>query len=258
LARAGAGTPVAEPEPIIEDPDMMKFWIAALVAVVLALPAAAMARPHARGGATTSHGSSHHGIAHRAAATASRRHHHGRSASHRHFRGYASAHRHRAAALAQGYRAYAYAPAGAPGVSSVPAVQARPMVAARRADGARVGGLVAPLAEKVAQIAAACGTQVISGVRHTHVAGTGRMSLHASGQAADLRGNPGCVYRMLQGWAGGYSTDYGRVHHVHLSWGGREQGLRFAHGGGGHRHAHARSHQRRPHVAVRFYAARRG
>lgn len=97
------------------------------------------------------------------------------------------------------------------------------------------GGLVAPLADKVAQIVSACGAQVISGVRHTRVAGTHALSLHASGQAADLRGNPGCIYAQLRGWPGGYSTDYARVNHVHISYGGREQGLRFAHGGHTHR-----------------------
>jgi hypothetical protein len=58
------------------------------------------------------------------------------------------------------------------------------------------------------------------------------MSLHASGRAIDIAGNPGCIYRHLAGWPGGYSTDYGRVGHVHVSLGGREDGLRFVHGGG--------------------------
>jgi hypothetical protein len=147
------------------------------------------------------------------------------------------------------HRSYAYAPAAIPGNPAVaggwttPAVQAAPLRAAPAAP--RVGGLVAPLAHKAAEISAACGARVISAVRHTRVAGTGRMSLHASGQAVDMRGNPGCIYRMLSGWPGGYSTDYGRAGHVHISWGGREQGLRFAHGGGRTRHAHGlgRIHQ---------------
>lgn len=68
------------------------------------------------------------------------------------------------------------------------------------------------------------------GVRHTRVAGTRRMSLHASGLAVDMAGNPGCIYARLRGWPGGYSTDYARVRHVHISGpGGREDGLRFAH-----------------------------
>lgn len=251
---------------------MMKFWSAALVAaVVTTLPAAAMARPQARAVTAKAHGTGHHGAAHRDATAAPRLHGHRRGASSRLHAGYTKAHRqrgsariarpgHRAQALARAdqtsaYQAYAYAPAGEPAVSTAPVVQA-PMVTARRADGARVSGLVATLAEKVAQISAACGAQVISGVRHTRVAGTGTMSLHASGQAVDMRGNPGCIYGLLQGWAGGYTTDYGRVHHVHISWGGREQGLRFAHGGGhSRRHAHA---GKRTHWAGRMRDGRRG
>ena len=37
------------------------------------------------------------------------------------------------------------------------------------------------------------------------------MSLHATGEAVDMRGNPSCVYAQLRDWPGGYSTDYGRV-----------------------------------------------
>ncbi|MDB5584816.1 MAG: hypothetical protein JWR80_9992 [Bradyrhizobium sp.] len=105
-------------------------------------------------------------------------------------------------------------------------------------------GIVAPLAAKVAEIQSACGSKVISAVRHTYIAGTRRISLHASGQAVDVQGNPGCVYSHLQGYAGGYSTDYGRMGHIHISWGGPEQGLRFAHGGG---HRHARRYARHRH-----------
>lgn len=105
-------------------------------------------------------------------------------------------------------------------------------------------GLVRPLAEKVSEIVSACGSRVISGVRHTRVAGTNTVSLHATGQAADIQGNPGCVYQHLQGWAGGYTTDYNRVHHVHVSFGGREQGLRFVHGG------HSPSRHARRHVQI--------
>jgi len=92
-----------------------------------------------------------------------------------------------------------------------------------------LSGVSAPLAAKARQIVSACGSTVISGLRHTRVAGTGRMSLHASGRAVDLRGNPACIYGHLAGWPGGYSTDYGRVLHVHVSLGGREDGIRFAH-----------------------------
>lgn len=104
-------------------------------------------------------------------------------------------------------------------------------------------GLVAPLAAKLASIEAACpGTHAISTVRHTRIAGTRRMSLHAQGKAVDVRGPYGCIYGQLQGWQGGYSTDAGRVQHIHISYddaGGREMGLRFAHGGGRRHVAHA-------------------
>lgn len=97
-------------------------------------------------------------------------------------------------------------------------------------------GLVGPLQAKLASIQAACpGTQAISGIRHTRIAGTRRMSLHAQGKAVDVRGPYGCIYAQLKGWSGGYSTDAGRVKHIHISYdagGGREMGLRFAHGGG--------------------------
>lgn len=111
-----------------------------------------------------------------------------------------------------------------------------------------LAGVVAPLASKAREIVAACGSKVISGVRHTYVAGTGgRLSLHASGRAVDIKGNPGCIYSMLHGWPGGYSTDYARpsIQHVHISYAphGPEWGKRFAHYRGGHRHKH--SHHRR-------------
>jgi hypothetical protein len=53
--------------------------------------------------------------------------------------------------------------------------------------------------------------------------------MHASGRAVDIKGNPHCIYSHLQGWPGGYSVDYGTVQHVHVSLGGVEDGLRFAH-----------------------------
>lgn len=106
----------------------------------------------------------------------------------------------------------------------------------RGRESVSLSGVAPQLAAKAQEIASRCGSSVISGYRHTRVAGTGHMSLHASGHAVDMRGNPGCIYAHLQGWPGGYSTDYGRVQHVHISLGGREDGLRFAHGGGRHRH----------------------
>lgn len=90
-------------------------------------------------------------------------------------------------------------------------------------------GVYGPLAAKASEIVSACGSRVVSGVRHTRVAGTRRWSLHASGHAVDMQGNPGCIYAHLRGWPGGYSVDYGRVRHVHISLGGREDGARFAH-----------------------------
>jgi hypothetical protein len=117
--------------------------------------------------------------------------------------------------------------------------QPSPHVATERASHASEGysgGLVGPLQAKLASIQAACpGTHAISGIRHTRIAGTRRMSLHAQGKAVDVRGPYGCIYAQLKGWDGGYSTDAGRVKHIHISYdnaGGREMGLRFAHGGG--------------------------
>lgn len=113
-----------------------------------------------------------------------------------------------------------------------------------------IAGIVAPLAAKVSEIKSACGSHVISGVRHTYVAGTRRISLHASGRAVDLSGNPSCIYSMLHGWPGGVSTDYARVRHVHLSYdpvGHREWGLRFVHGGHRHRTTRYAHHRHRHH-----------
>jgi hypothetical protein len=103
-------------------------------------------------------------------------------------------------------------------------------------------GLVAPLAAKVSEIVSTCGSTVISSVRHTLIAGTRILSLHASGKAADLQGNPSCMYAALHGWPGGYSIDYASVRHIHISYdpeGGREMGARFVHGGHHHRHRYA-------------------
>lgn len=96
-----------------------------------------------------------------------------------------------------------------------------------------LAGVVAPLAEKAREIVSACGSSVISALRNTRVRGSGRISLHASGHAVDIRGNPTCIYAHLQGWPGGYSIDYRRrdIQHVHISYSpdGREWGARFAH-----------------------------
>lgn len=117
----------------------------------------------------------------------------------------------------------------------------------RTGRGLSMSGVVPPLAAKAAQISAACpGAHVISAVRHTRIRGTRRMSLHATGEAVDMRGNPSCIYAQLRNWPGGYSTDYGRAKHVHisLSSSGREMGLRFVHGGGRGKHHHRRMARR--------------
>lgn len=92
-----------------------------------------------------------------------------------------------------------------------------------------LAGVVEPLRTKATEIVSNCGSRVVSAVRHTRVIGSGRMSLHASGRAVDIAGNPRCIYAHLRRWRGGYSTDYARVRHVHISWGGREHGIRFVH-----------------------------
>jgi hypothetical protein len=47
--------------------------------------------------------------------------------------------------------------------------------------GRSLAGVVAPLAAKANELVDRCGSRVISGMRHTYVAGTRRISLHASG-----------------------------------------------------------------------------
>lgn len=132
-----------------------------------------------------------------------------------------------------GMRAFIAAPQAAP---HRPGIGARPRNRALfRAH--MLAGVDATLAAKAREIAATCGARVVSGVRHTYVAGTRRLSLHASGRAVDMAGNPACIYRMLAGWPGGYSTDYGSARHVHFSLHGREDGLRFAHHFGRSRYA---------------------
>lgn len=114
----------------------------------------------------------------------------------------------------------------------------------RRAHaGISISHAPAPLVAKVQEIATACsGMHPISGFRRgARIAGTNKASLHASGRAIDIAGGSyACAYRHLAGWAGGYSIDPGRVHHIHISYapGSREFGARFAHGGHRHRYAH--------------------
>lgn len=114
----------------------------------------------------------------------------------------------------------------------------------RRKSSTGLAGVVPTLATKAREIQSACGSRVVSSIRYTRIRGTGgRLSLHASGRAVDMAGSPACIYSHLLGWPGGYSTDYGRVRHVHISYAphGPEWGVRFRHYRGGHRHKrHAR------------------
>jgi hypothetical protein len=118
----------------------------------------------------------------------------------------------------------------------------RHAVHSHRAPGGNSTGLASvsgALAAKTQEIVASCQSAVISAFRPgARIAGSGHPSMHASGRAVDIRGNPGCIYSHLHGWAGGYSTDYASVQHVHISLGGREDGLRFVHHSS--RQAHAR------------------
>ncbi len=105
-----------------------------------------------------------------------------------------------------------------------------------------VGDLLPVLADKVREILSGCPrSKLISGYRPgAIIAGTHRASLHSyyPSRAADVSGSAACIYAHLHGWAGGYSIDYQRVHHVHISFdpAGRERGSRFVHGGT-HRYA---------------------
>lgn len=94
-----------------------------------------------------------------------------------------------------------------------------------------LSGVVPELAHFARSVMADCGSKVISALRNTRVRGSGAVSLHASGRAIDIAGNPSCIARHLAHWRGGASNDYHRISppHYHVSWGGREQGRRFAH-----------------------------
>jgi uncharacterized protein YcbK (DUF882 family) len=109
-------------------------------------------------------------------------------------------------------------------------------------------GLPRPLVAAIRRVQATCPDfRVISAYRPgARVRGSGRLSLHARHRAADIAGgNYRCAYRVLANFPGGMTTDAWRAKHIHLSWqpGGQEWGLRFAHGGGGHRR-YARAHRR--------------
>ena len=110
--------------------------------------------------------------------------------------------------------------------------------------GQSLAGTYAPLAAKISEITSSCRTNVISTVRPgARVAGTNKISEHSNGHAVDVSGDYSCVYAHLKGWRGGYSIDPGKVGHVHISLGGREDGIRFAHGGGSHHHSHYAHHR---------------
>ena len=105
------------------------------------------------------------------------------------------------------------------------------------ADSTTLNGLPAELAAKVREIVAACGSTVLSTWRpHSMICNRRhcRPSEHAMGRAADVAGNPDCIYAHLKGWPGGYSTDYRVMGHVHISYNphGPEWGVLFVHGGG--------------------------
>jgi hypothetical protein len=124
-----------------------------------------------------------------------------------------------------------------------------------RHHGPSASDLISTLQSKVTEIISACGSKLISGYRPgARVAGSGHPSLHSvyPARAADMAGNPSCIYSHLQGWAGGYSTDYGHVHHVHLSYSppgtgylaGREWHARFVHYTGGYHRRYSGRHHR--------------
>ena len=67
-----------------------------------------------------------------------------------------------------------------------------------------LGSVNGTLAAKASEIVASCGSTVISSFRSgARIAGSGHASLHASGRAVDVKGNPRCIYSHLQGWPGG-------------------------------------------------------
>jgi hypothetical protein len=138
--------------------------------------------------------------------------------------------------------------------------------ARNRGDEKSFDGYSHVLASKAEEIVTSCGSHVISTYRPgAHIAGTSHASLHASHKAFDIEGNAPCIYAHLQGWSGGYSVDYGRVRHVHVSLGGREDGIRFVHHahhsyyasydeGRGHHHRH---HHHWRNISDRFNGASR-
>jgi hypothetical protein len=107
-----------------------------------------------------------------------------------------------------------------------------------------------PLQNKLTEIQQSCdGFKVISTVcghngHSLNIAGTHRMSLHCSNQAADFQVRDySCAYaHLLHNWTGGLSGDPGAVGHIHLSYGGHEG--HFCHGGHGGAHCMFASNHR--------------
>lgn len=97
----------------------------------------------------------------------------------------------------------------------------------------------------LAKANAACGIRVISTFRRgARIAGTRRVSMHASCRAADFTSRDyGCVYRALASWPGKMSIDAGRAKHVHIDDG---RYARFEHGRA-HRYAKRTKHLRVAH-----------
>lgn len=119
-----------------------------------------------------------------------------------------------------------------------PAEQPRTLTSYRdHLPGVSMKGAPAALQDWMRKVAAACpGFKAISVCRPgARVAGSGRISLHASCRAVDFQVRDyACAQAVLKGFPGGLSTDPYRVKHLHASWspGGREWKARFAHGGG--------------------------
>lgn len=82
----------------------------------------------------------------------------------------------------------------------------------------------------VGMLQSKCGAKVISSFRANARTPFGVTSCHATGQAVDMTGNYGCMYRLLaQHHKGGYTLDAGRCKHIHISWCKMEWGMRFNH-----------------------------
>ena len=126
-----------------------------------------------------------------------------------------------------------------PSVASNPNAGAISCPRGANAGSTATAGLTPVLQAKVHEITASCRTHVVS----TYCRG-GVTPNHRLGLAADLKGDPACIYNHLKGWPGGYSTDYAAVQHVHISYShSNEWGYRFAHGGGRSHTMSARSHR---------------